>query len=404
MKVAIMGYGTVGSGVFEVLNTNKDIIAKKAGLELEIGYVLDLRDFPGDPVESVLTHDVNDIINDPEVKVVAEVMGGVGAAYKFTKAALEAGKSVCTSNKELVATRGCELMKIAQEHGCRYLFEASVGGGIPLIRPIMTALHGDDIVHMKSILNGTTNYILTRMSEAGAAFSEALAEAQQKGYAEADPTADVEGHDAMRKTSILASIVEGKLVSCDDVHTEGISAVTATDFKYARKLHAGVKLLSVISRENGRVSAMVAPFLVREDNELYGVKGVKNASLICGNAVGDIMFYGSGAGKLPTASAVVADMAEAAQCMAELSASKQVPAWTEEKADIVPFDEIKNASLVRVAAADEQAARKAFGDIREVAPVEGEFAFITAVMSEKDYNKAAQGLNVISRIRVDFKD
>ena len=364
MKVAIMGYGTVGSGVFEVLNTNKDIIAKKAGLELEIGYVLDLRDFPGDPVESVLTHDVNDIINDPEVKVVAEVMGGVGAAYKFTKAALEAGKSVCTSNKELVATRGCELMKIAQEHGCRYLFEASVGGGIPLIRPIMTALHGDDIVHMKSILNGTTNYILTRMSEAGAAFSEALAEAQQKGYAEADPTADVEGHDAMRKTSILASIVEGKFVSCDDVHTEGISAVTATDFKYARKLHAGVKLLSVISRENGRVSAMVAPFLVREDNELYGVKGVKNASLICGNAVGDIMFYGSGAGKLPTASAVVADMAEAAQCMAELSASKQVPAWTEEKADIVPFDEIKNASLVRIAAADEQAARKAFGDIR----------------------------------------
>ncbi len=402
MKVAILGYGTVGSGVFEVLNNNKEVIARKAGLELEVKYVLDLRDFPGDPVESVLTHDVNDIINDPEVEVVAEVMGGVGAALKFTRAALEAGKSVCTSNKELVATHGCELMKVAAEHGCRYLFEASVGGGIPLIRPIMTALHGDDIVHLKSILNGTTNYILTRMSEAGAGFEEALSEAQQKGYAEADPTADVEGHDAMRKTSILASIVEGKFVSCENVHTEGISAITAADFKYARKLHAGVKLLSVINRENGRISAMVAPFLVREDNELYGVKGVKNASLICGNAVGDIMFYGSGAGKLPTASAVVADMAEAAQCKAGHSSMKQVPAWSDEPANIVPFDEYKSASLVRVAAADEQAARKAFKEIREVAPSEGEFAFITAVISEKEFNKAAQGLNIISRIRVDF--
>ena len=404
MKVAILGYGTVGSGVFEVLNNNKEVIARKAGLELEVKYVLDLRDFPGDPVESVLTHDVNDIINDPEVEVVAEVMGGVGAALKFTRAALEAGKSVCTSNKELVATHGCELMKVAAEHGCRYLFEASVGGGIPLIRPIMTALHGDDIVHLKSILNGTTNYILTRMSEAGAGFEEALSEAQQKGYAEADPTADVEGHDAMRKTSILASIVEGKFVSCENVHTEGISAITAADFKYARKLHAGVKLLSVINRENGRISAMVAPFLVREDNELYGVKGVKNASLICGNAVGDIMFYGSGAGELPTASAVVADMAEAAQCKAGHSSMKQVPAWSEEPANVVPFDEYKSASLVRVAAADEQAARKAFKEIREVAPSEGEFAFITVVISEKEYNKAAQGLNIISRIRVDFLD
>ena len=402
MKVAILGYGTVGSGVFEVINSNKDVITRKAGLELEIKYVLDLRDFPGDPVESVLTHDVNDIINDPEVEVVAEVMGGVGAALKFTRAALEAGKSVCTSNKELVATHGCELMKIAAEHGCRYLFEASVGGGIPLIRPIMTALHGDDIVHLKSILNGTTNYILTRMSEAGAGFEEALSEAQKKGYAEADPTADVEGHDAMRKTSILASIVEGRFVSCDDVHTEGISAITAADFKYARKLHAGVKLLSVINRENGRISALVAPFLVREDNELYGVKGVKNASLICGNAVGDIMFYGSGAGKLPTASAVVADMAEAAQCKAGLSSAKQVPAWTEDPANVVPFDEYRSASLIRVAASEEQAARKAFKDIREVAPSDGEFAFVTAMMSEKDFAKAAQGLDIISRIRVDF--
>jgi len=404
MKVAILGYGTVGSGVFEVLNTNKDVIAKKAGVSLEVSYVLDLRDFPNDPVEKVLTHDVNDIINDPEVKVVAEVMGGVGAALKFTRAALEAGKSVCTSNKELVATHGCELMKIAQEHGCRYLFEASVGGGIPLIRPIMTALHGDDIVHMKSILNGTTNYILTRMSEAGAGFEEALSEAQQKGYAEADPTADIEGHDAMRKTSILASILEGKFVSCDDVHTEGISAITATDFKYARRLHAGVKLLSVISRENGKISAMVAPFLVREDNELYGVKGVKNASLVCGNAVGDIMFYGSGAGKLPTASAVVADMAEAAQCMEGNSVVKQVPAWTDERANVVSYEESENASLIRVAAADEKAARKAFGDIREVAPSDGEFAFVTPVMSEKDFKKAAAGLNIISRIRTDFHD
>ncbi|MCR5431019.1 MAG: homoserine dehydrogenase [Lachnospiraceae bacterium] len=404
MKVAILGYGTVGSGVFEVLNKNKDIIMKKAGIELETAYVLDLRDFPGDPVEKVLTHDVNDILNDPDVKVVAEVMGGVGAALKFTRAALEAGKSVCTSNKELVATHGSELMKIAQEHGCRYLFEASVGGGIPLIRPIMTALDGDDIIHMKSILNGTTNYILTRMSEAGAGFEEALGEAQKKGYAEADPTADVEGHDAMRKTAILASILEGKYVSCDDVHTEGISAITVTDFKYARRLHAGVKLLSVISRENGKITAMVAPFLVREDNELYGVKGVKNASLICGNAVGDIMFYGSGAGKLPTASAVVADMSEAARCMAGRSDVRQVPAWTEEHANVVSYEESKNASLIRVAAADEKEARKAFGDIREVAPSDGEFAFITPVMSEKDFKKAAAGLKIIGRIRTDFHD
>ncbi len=404
MKVAILGYGTVGSGVYEVLNSNKEIIKRKAGVSLEVTHVLDLRDFPGDPVESVLTHDVADIINDPEVKVVAEVMGGVGAAYKFTKAALEAGKSVCTSNKELVATHGSELMKIAQEHGCRYLFEASVGGGIPLIRPIMTALHGDDIVHMKSILNGTTNYILTRMSESGAGFNEALSEAQQKGYAEADPTADVEGHDAMRKTAILASILEGKAVSCENVHTEGISSVTMADFKYARKLHAGVKLLSVIKRENDMISAMVAPFLVREDNELFGVKGVKNASLVRGNAVGDIMFYGSGAGKLPTASAVVADMADAARCVAGLSETKQVPAWTEEPAKVIPFELYESASLVRVVAADEQAARKAFKEIKEVAPLEGEFAFLTGVMTEGVYEKAVYGLNIISRIRVDFTE
>lgn len=312
--VAVLGYGTVGSGVVEVINRNNDIVSSNAGDKLEVKYILDLRDFPGDPNESKVVHDVDVIMNDPEVSIVCETMGGVGAAYKFTKMALEREKSVCTSNKELVAKHGAELIRIAKENGASYLFEASVGGGIPVIRTITTALTSERITQIAGILNGTTNFILSQMEEKGADFDETLKKAQELGYAEQDPTADIEGHDTARKISILADIISGHFNDSDDVKTEGITKITAEDVMLAGEAGYSIKLLGIADRyEDDSVSLMVAPFLLSKNHPLAGVRDVFNAIYVTGNMLGETMYYGKGAGKLATASAVVADVIDAAK-------------------------------------------------------------------------------------------
>ena len=312
INIAVLGYGTVGSGVVEVINKNHASINKRAGQEVNIKYVLDLRDFPGDPVEKVLVHDYNVIVNDPEVKIIVEVMGGIKPAYDFTKQALEAGKSVCTSNKELVAAHGAELLAIAKANKVNFLFEASVGGGIPIIRPLNQSLTADEITEITGILNGTTNYILSKMTDEGKSFEEVLKRAQEKGYAERNPEADVEGYDACRKIAILTSLALGKQVDYQDIYTEGITKITKTDIEYAKALHASIKLLGTSKWEDdGKIYSMVAPFMIDSDHPLGHVNGVFNGIFVNGNMLGDTMFYGKGAGKLPTASAVVADVIDA---------------------------------------------------------------------------------------------
>ena len=403
IQIAVMGYGTVGSGVVEVLNTNQASIDKRVGEEVRVKYVLDLRDFPGDPVESVLVHDFETIVNDPEVKVVVEVMGGVEPAYTFTKRCLLAGKSVCTSNKALVAAHGAELLQIAKDKNLNYLFEASVGGGIPIIRPLQTCLTADEIVEISGILNGTTNYILTNMTYGGANFDDALKDAQEKGYAERNPEADVEGHDACRKIAILTSLVSGQRVDFEDIYTEGITKVTAEDIKYADKLGRVIKLLAMSKKEaDGKYYAMVAPFLIDAANPLYNVNGVFNAIFVEGNMLGDSMFYGSGAGKLPTASAVAADVVDACKNLNESLGFY----WSDEKLVLGDTKDDKRRFLVRVkgdAQADAAAMKALFGPVDLVdAGVEGEFGFVTGSLSEAEYaERAAKTDAILNRIRVE---
>ena len=315
MKVAIMGYGTVGSGVAEVIDTHEDVISKRSGgIELEIAKILDLRDFPGDAHEQELTKDFNEILNDPEIKVVAETMGGINPAYDFTMKLLKAGKSVVTSNKELVAQKGLELLETAKESGTNYLFEASVGGGIPIIRPMSQCLAANHIEGIAGILNGTTNFILTKMIEDDMSFEDALKFAQKNGYAEKDPTADIEGHDACRKVCILASLAFGKHVYPSQVETEGISNITLEDVSYIHSANGVIKLLGQIKYiDENNIAAFVSPAVVYNGSQLASVRDVFNAILVRGDAVGDVCFYGRGAGKLPTASAVVADMVDCAK-------------------------------------------------------------------------------------------
>lgn len=309
VKVAIMGHGTVGSGVYEVFEMNAEKIARTVGEPVEVKYVLDLRDFSSLSYADKFVNDFSIIENDPEVTVVAEVMGGVGAAYQFTRRCLEAGKSVCTSNKELVATKGDELLKIAEEHGVNYMFEASVGGGIPIIRPMLQCLAANEFNQICGILNGTTNYILTQMIHNGVTFEDALRQAQVNGYAEKDPTADIEGHDACRKICILSDLAYGDKFDPDTVSCEGITKITLEDVANADKLGCVIKLLGRSVRcEDGTAYAYVAPHLIHKESPLAPVEDVFNAIMVDGNATGEVMFYGKGAGKLATASAVVADM------------------------------------------------------------------------------------------------
>ena len=396
IQVAVMGYGTVGSGVVEVIEMNKEEINKKSNEALNIKYILDLRDFPGDPYEDKIVHDVEVILNDPEVQIICETMGGLKPAYEFTKRALMSGKSVCTSNKELVATHGPELIQIAHEHTCNYLFEASVGGGIPIIRPLNYSLTAEKIDAISGILNGTTNYILTKMEREGAAFEEVLKEAQEKGYAERNPEADIEGYDACRKIAILSSLMCGKNVRYQDIYTEGITKITADDFKYAKVMDCTIKLLGLAKEENGGLYAMVSPFLISKSHPLSMVNDVFNAVCVHGNMLGDSMYYGRGAGKLPTASAVVSDVVDCARHIGKIITCF----WDAEDVKLTNVDEVERTFFVRVEKAKEQEAKETFGDVKEItAGVDGEFAFVTGRMSEKEFNEKAEKVGVISRIR-----
>lgn len=403
IKVAILGYGTVGSGIFEVIRTNQETIDLKTGDELRVKYVLDLRDFPGDPVEEVLVHDYEVIVNDPEVKIVAEAMGGIEPAYTFAKKALENGKSFCTSNKELVAKHGAELIELAKKNNLNFLFEASVGGGIPVLRPFITSLTPEQVVDVSGILNGTTNYILTKMTDEGLDFDSVLKDAQDKGYAERNPEADVEGYDACRKIAILSSLAFGKQVDFEDIKTEGITAITDADILYAKSMNKVIKLLGTASKNAaGKVSAMVAPFMIGNDSPLYAVNDVFNAIAVTGNTLDTVMFYGKGAGKLPTASAVVSDIIDEAK---HLNRNIDI-VWSREKLELEKPDGIVNKFFVRLSGDDQEIKDKVaaeFGDVTVVncEKVSGEYAFITPAMTEKDFaDKAEKFANLVNKIRV----
>ena len=404
-----MGYGTVGSGVAEVIANNHESIVKKSSQpELEVKYILDLRDFPGDVNEKKMIKDFNIILNDPEVAVVVETMGGLHPAYEFVSSCLSAGKSVVTSNKELVAAKGDELLKIAKDKNVNFLFEASVGGGIPIIRPISQCLAANRIDEIAGILNGTTNFILTMMIDKNMSFEDALKLAQDNGYAEKDPTADVEGHDACRKICILAALCFGKHVYPKDVHTEGITKITLTDVEYVRSWGGVIKLIARASRVGeDKISAIVSPALVKNSSQLAGVNDVFNAILVRGDATGDVVFYGKGAGKLPTASAVVADILDCARHMTE----RKNFGW-ESGTDnyVVDYTELETALYVRAETSDKEKSEKdivsVFGKaeiLERAGAPENEIAFVTPWASEKELEaklKTVSSLNVLSKIRV----
>lgn len=399
-KVAVLGYGTVGSGVVEILNTNASSIFKKAGQSIEVKSVLDLRDFPEDPIQEKIVHDIDLIINDDEIDVVVEVMGGVEPAFTFVKRALEAGKSVCTSNKALVAAHGAELLAMAKERNLNFMFEASVGGGIPIIRPLNQALTADEITKITGIMNGTTNYILTKMSTEGSSYTEVLKEAQQLGYAEKNPEADVEGYDACRKIAILTSLAAGKTVNFEEITTEGITGITNEDFMYAKKLNSVIKLLATSYRKDGKVYAITAPFLIDTTHPLYNVNGVLNGIYVNGNMVGDVMFFGAGAGKLPTASAVVGDIID---CVKHKGTNVMV-IWEDEKLELAPVKDEERKFFVRVNKSVEQSrVTELFGNV-ELVNVEGlteEYGFITDSMTEEAFDAAVSQIEIISRLRID---
>ena len=404
MKVAVMGYGTIGSGVVEVLEVNKDLITARAGEPLEVKYILDLRDFPGDPYEDRIVHDYRTILQDKEVGVVVEAMGGVEPAYTFVKAMLEAGKHVTTSNKNLVAAKGAELIKIARERNINFMFEASVGGGIPIIRPLNTCLSAERIDEITGILNGTTNYMLTRMANEGVSFDSVLKDAQAKGYAEADPTADIEGYDPCRKIAILTSLVCGKQVDYEDIYTEGITKITAEDFAYAKAMDCSIKLLASSKRAGESFRCMVAPFMLSKNHPLCGVNDVFNAVFVKGNMLGDAMFYGSGAGKLQTASAVVADIVD----MTKHAHVNIRIEWEPENMELVDYTESTNRFFVRTTSpidAVETAFGVASGDMPGVVEyiegvAAGEIGFTTSAMTEADFAKAAEQISVVNRVRL----
>ena len=400
INVAVMGHGTVGSGVVEVLMGHEASIAKNVNDVINVKYILDLRDLP-EHLADKHVKDFSVIENDPEVDIVVETMGGVGAALEFTRRALRAGKSVVTSNKEVVAAHGYELTRLAQEKGVCYLFEASVGGGIPIIRPLSQCLAANDILELRGILNGTTNYILTRMIRAGLSFEEALAEAQALGYAERDPSADVLGHDACRKICILSDIAFGRHIAPEQVPAEGITGITLADVDYAAAAGKKIKLLGrAIRQEDGRVCALVAPHLVDESNPLSGVEDVFNAIAVRGDAVGDVMFYGRGAGKLPTASAVVADVID----IANHQGHRKAVSWAAGGDDVVcSAEDLKSIWYVR-AMASENALQSALGDAKMLSKVDAEEGVAACVTCEEltrgELEQRLAGMELLSVIRV----
>lgn len=402
MKVAVMGYGTVGSGVVEVIETHKKSISKRTdGEVLEVKHILDLRDFPGDAHESLFTKDFNDILNDPEVKVVAETMGGVNPAFDFTMKLLKAGKSVVTSNKELVAQKGLELLETAKENDVNYLFEASVGGGIPIIRPMAQCLTANNIEGIAGILNGTTNFILTKMIEDGMTFEAALKLAQDNGYAEKDPTADIEGFDACRKVCILASLAFGKHVYPNQVETEGITKITLEDVSYIQSANGVIKLLGQIKAiSDDEIAAFVSPAVVFNGSQLASVKGVFNAILVRGDAVGDVCFYGQGAGKLATASAVVADMVD---CAVHVEKRKFFGWGAGSETYVVDEKAVLEMPFYVRAKSSESKVKAAFNDVKFLSRIgqpSDEVAFITDSMTENKLKEKLADFDVINTIKV----
>lgn len=398
VQVAVLGYGTVGSGVVEVIEKNKEKINLRSEAELNVKYILDLRDFPGDPYEDKVVHDINLILEDEEVKIVCETMGGIEPAFTFSKRALELGKSVCTSNKELVAAHGPELLEIAKANKCNYLFEASVGGGIPIIRPMNYSLTAEKIESITGILNGTTNYILTKMEREGADFSEVLKEAQEKGYAERNPEADVEGHDACRKIAILSSLMTGKYVKYQDIYTEGITKISAEDFRYAKELQTSIKLLGMSKDTKDGYEAMVAPFMISDDHPLHAVNGVFNAIFVHGNMLGDSMFYGRGAGKLPTASAVVSDVVDCARHLGKTI----ICIWDKEELSLKDYRESSKEFFLRVKKEGWEKAKELFEIQQVVEIIDGEVGIVTKEMTERAFEeKAAKLPEMITRIRME---
>ncbi len=396
MKAAIMGFGTIGSGVEEVLRTNAEVIAERVGEPLEIKYILDIRDFTGTPYADLAVTDYRVIADDPEVSIVVETMGGVEPAFTFVKAMLLAGKHVVTSNKALVADKGAELIALAKEQNKAFLFEASVGGGIPIIRPLLSCLTGDVIEEITGIINGTTNYILTAMDREGAAYADVLADAQEKGFAERDPSADVDGWDACRKIAILTSLAAGRQVNFEDIPTTGITQISAEDFAYAHAMNATIKLLASSRRKEDTYAIRVAPYLVKNSDALATVSGVFNAIFVRGNMLGDGMFYGAGAGKLPTASAVVGDMVDAAR---HGNAPDPIR-WEAEPLALTDAGKQKRRFFVR-STSGRNAVSAAFGEVEWVpAQVEGETAFITEKITEDEYANAAEGLEIAGMLRV----
>lgn len=403
INIAVMGYGTVGSGVVEVINLNGDIINQRAGDTINIKYVLDLRDFPDDPIQEKIVHDVDVIINDPEIRIVVEVMGGIEPAYTFTKKCLEAGKSVVTSNKALVAKHGAELLSIARERELNFLFEASVGGGIPIIRALNSCLTADKIEEITGILNGTTNYMMTKMFYEGADYADVLKEAQDNGFAERNPEADVEGYDACRKIAILSSLISGQQVDFEDIYTEGITEVTREDMLYAKKMGMTIKLLASSKRQGDCLYAIVAPALIGTEHPLYNVNGVFNAVFVHGNVLGDAMFYGSGAGKLPTASAVVADVVDEAKHLKR----NIMTMWKNEKLTLLPIENTCRRFFVRISGELEERRdelENTFGSLQfqTVDSLDHEFGFVTGIMTEREYQeKAAQTRGILHMIRIE---
>jgi len=403
--VAIMGHGVVGSGVAEVLRKNAESIAHKAGEEIVVRRILDLREFPDLPYADLFTKDFEEIVNDPDIRIVVETMGGLNPAYGFVKRCLEAGKSVVTSNKELVAAKGDELLAIARERNLNFLFEASVGGGIPILRPLDQCLAANEVTEIAGILNGTTNFMLTRMIEDGMSFEDALSLAQELGYAERDPSADVGGHDACRKICILAALAFGKHVFPEQVYTEGITEITGEDVRTAAAMDSVIKLIGrAVKQEDGRLYAVVAPMVIAKSSLLSDVNDVFNGIMVRGDAIGDVVFYGRGAGKLPTASAVVADVIDEVK---HLKARKYLFWESGYEGYVIPYEQGAVQMLIRVEntadAAEKIAA--AFGEVTVVegeGVPRGECAFVTPVMAEAALNEAlkASGLAVKSRLRV----
>lgn len=392
-KIAVMGFGVVGSGTVELLDKNKDIIKKRCGKDVELKYILDLRDFPDSPYRDKLTKNFEDILCDPQISVVAELMGGKTFAYDYTKRLLSAGKSVVTSNKELVAAYGAELLKVAKSHGCNYLFEASVGGGIPIIRPLHQCLAANKFERISGILNGTTNYILTKMIYDQVSFDDALKQAQELGYAEKDPTADVDGHDATRKLCILGSLAFGKHIYPEYVHCSGIRNITLDDVEYAEDAGYAIKLVGLIENTDSGLVATVCPRLVSVNNPLSSVNDVFNAIMVTGDAVGDVLFYGRGAGKFPTASAVVADIIDAIKHEGRDMITLN---WEDscDRSFIRPYKSARVSMYVRISAENVDSLKATitgmFGYVDFIPRKhrsKNELAFITPVMQESEIDR-----------------